>query len=157
MNYMALTGGGEMLVEDVVWYASSSSDAGNSIIYLRNDYGSTWDGTITLRNVNAYHYTPTSGFVVSHTYTNWYFGYECAFPNLIIDGLAFYNIETGKKMTAEEKGNVALIQGAFNSDKNLHLSETNNLPEIALGEGRSALAGLDVQVQAADPVHTTNL
>ena len=38
-----------------------------------------------------------------------------------------------------------------------HLSETNNLPDLALGEVRSALAGLDVQVRAADPVHTTNL
>ena len=38
-----------------------------------------------------------------------------------------------------------------------HLSETNNLPELALSEVQAALAGLDVQVHAADPVHTTIL
>ena len=38
-----------------------------------------------------------------------------------------------------------------------HLSETNNLPELALGEVNAALSGLDVCVRAADPVHTTLL
>ena len=38
-----------------------------------------------------------------------------------------------------------------------HLSETNNLPELALGEVSAALSGLDVRVRAADPIHTTLL
>ncbi|MBE6555436.1 MAG: MBL fold metallo-hydrolase [Ruminococcaceae bacterium] len=38
-----------------------------------------------------------------------------------------------------------------------HLSETNNLPELALSEVRAALAGCDVRVRAADPVHATEL
>ncbi|MBQ9801880.1 MAG: MBL fold metallo-hydrolase [Clostridia bacterium] len=38
-----------------------------------------------------------------------------------------------------------------------HLSETNNLPELALGEVTAALAGFDVRVLAADPVSITEL
>jgi phosphoribosyl 1,2-cyclic phosphodiesterase len=38
-----------------------------------------------------------------------------------------------------------------------HLSETNNLPELALGEVTAALCGCGVCVRAADPVHITEL
>lgn len=38
-----------------------------------------------------------------------------------------------------------------------HLSETNNLPDLALGEVNAALAGLSVCVRAADPIHITEL
>ena len=38
-----------------------------------------------------------------------------------------------------------------------HLSETNNLPELALGEVKAALAGSGVHIGAADPVHITEL
>lgn len=133
MNYMALTGSGEMLIENVTWYASANSASGNSIVYLRNDYGSTWDGTITLRNVKAYHYatpgesyTKNSGYVLYHAYANWYFGYECAFPNVLIDNLTFYDIGTGKLLNANERGTVQFVysSGSFMSEPNIHLSTT---------------------------------
>lgn len=38
-----------------------------------------------------------------------------------------------------------------------HLSETNNLPELALGEVRAALVGFCAQVRAADPITATEL
>lgn len=38
-----------------------------------------------------------------------------------------------------------------------HLSETNNLPELALSEVCAALAGFPVSVAAADPIHITEL
>ena len=38
-----------------------------------------------------------------------------------------------------------------------HLSETNNLPDLALGEVRAALMGFPVQVRAADPISATEL
>ena len=38
-----------------------------------------------------------------------------------------------------------------------HLSETNNLPELALAEVKSALAGTGVHVVAAAPDHITEL
>lgn len=38
-----------------------------------------------------------------------------------------------------------------------HLSETNNLPDLALGEVRAALAGLSVHIAAASPTEITEL
>ena len=38
-----------------------------------------------------------------------------------------------------------------------HLSETNNLPDLALGEVRAALAGYSVTVRAASPDTATTL
>lgn len=38
-----------------------------------------------------------------------------------------------------------------------HLSETNNLPALALGEVQAALAGFHTVVHAADPIHITEL
>ena len=38
-----------------------------------------------------------------------------------------------------------------------HLSETNNLPDLALGEVRAALAGTAVQIAAASPTEITEL
>ena len=38
-----------------------------------------------------------------------------------------------------------------------HLSETNNLPDLALAEVKAALAGCTVQLRAADPIHITEL
>ena len=38
-----------------------------------------------------------------------------------------------------------------------HLSETNNLPDLALSEVTAALAGCDVSLHAADPVQITTL
>lgn len=38
-----------------------------------------------------------------------------------------------------------------------HLSETNNLPELALGEVRAALAGTSVHIAAASPTDITEL
>ena len=38
-----------------------------------------------------------------------------------------------------------------------HLSETNNLPDLALGEVRAALAGFSAEVRAAHPIYTTEL
>lgn len=38
-----------------------------------------------------------------------------------------------------------------------HLSETNNLPDLALGEVRAALVGFSARVRAADPITITEL
>lgn len=52
------------------------------------------------------------------------------------------------------------IRLAANGMKRLllaHLSETNNLPELALGEVRAALAGTSVHIAAASPTDITEL
>ncbi len=98
VNYLALTGSGEFIFEDSTWYQSSSSVA---FMALRADYGYTWDGKITIKNSQAFVYDPSSTAprILLHGYSNWYFGYTCAVPNLEIDGLMFYDISdvTGGK------------------------------------------------------------
>ena len=94
VNYISLIGCGEFYVENSRWYASGTGDGSNSLIHLRNDYGSTWNGTISIKDVEAYAYTTSEPYVVYHTYNNWYYGYTCHFPNIDIDNLELYDIKT---------------------------------------------------------------
>ena len=135
INYLSLTGGGEMLVENVEWYASSSSSAGNSIIYLRNDYGSHWDGTITLKNVVAHHHeemnengviTRYKGYVVYHNYSNWYYGYDAHYPNVIVDGIEYRTLYTDEHIDAKTAGAINFSTSSFVTEPYMHLDYTKN-------------------------------
>ena len=84
INFMELTGKGEMYIENL--HFCSRGPGANLLVYLRDDYGSTWDGTITFKNCTA-HFAPGNAYVFFHQYANWDFGYQCHFPNLILDNL----------------------------------------------------------------------
>ena len=103
---MALTGCGNMYIENVRVFAESHSRAANRMFSMREDYGSTWEGNIYVKNLKAYVYTKRSTlqnavpneyegiFGVSHNYRNWYYGYDCHFPNISFDSVEVYDIET---------------------------------------------------------------
>jgi len=122
-----IIGYGEMLIEDSAIYNYSSLPAGNSLIYLRGDYGSTWDGDIILKNVKAYPYDTSTDGIVYHGYTNGDFGYTCHFPNIVLDNVTYWDRATGARLTANERGPVRLIvlyrsnQYSFLGEPNLHL------------------------------------
>lgn len=135
INYLALTGGGEMLVENVEWYGSSNTAAGNSIIHLRSDYGSHWNGTITLKNVVAHHHeemdekgtiTRNKGYVVYHTYENWYFGYDSYYPNVIVDGIEYRTLYTDEHIDAKTAGAINFSTSPFVAEPYMHLDYTKN-------------------------------
>lgn len=84
INFMELTGKGEMYIENLDF--RSTGPGANLLVYLRDDYGSTWDGTITFKNCTA-HFAAGEAYVFFHQYSNWDFGYRCHFPNLILDNL----------------------------------------------------------------------
>ncbi|MBE6550288.1 MAG: hypothetical protein E7670_07670 [Ruminococcaceae bacterium] len=86
INFMALVGGGEMIIEDTTWISVGTGQTNNTMIYLRDDYGSPWNGTITIKNCTA-EAAGNDFAVFFHKYTNWDFGYKCYFPNVIIDNL----------------------------------------------------------------------
>ena len=86
INFMALVGGGKMIIEDTTWISVGTGQVDNSMISLRDDYGSPWEGTITIKDCVAKAAGNDFG-IISHTYTNWYYGYKCYFPNVIIDNL----------------------------------------------------------------------
>ena len=56
----------------------------NSFVYLREDFGCTWDGTITLKDC-TYHLSEGDANVFFYKFTNWDYGYRCHFPDLVID------------------------------------------------------------------------
>ena len=63
---------------------------------LRSDYGSTWRGTITVKDCtinNWYGSIGTNLAVFGTTWTNHYYGYVCYMPNLVVDNLKWENIK----------------------------------------------------------------
>ena len=63
---------------------------GNNVVYLRNDYGSTWNGDVFIKDVTL---NNTGGVsVFSAAWYNHYFGYKCHLPNkVVIDNLTLKN------------------------------------------------------------------
>ena len=115
INFFAMVGKGDFLIEDCTWIAPASGAANNTILYLRDDYGSPWEGTITIKNTIASNHvdsngTPSAFGIVFHKYQNWYFGYDCYFPNLIIDNLTFTNYADGTKIDMIYTGCAVLNQ-----------------------------------------------
>jgi len=84
INDMELTGVGTLEIENVKWYSYGSS---TPLLFLRSDYGYTWEGDITLKNVEAYIHRNQNLVISNHSYVNWYFGYTSALPNVSIDNL----------------------------------------------------------------------
>jgi hypothetical protein len=100
INFFALVGKGEFLIDNCTWIAPDDGKANNSVIYLRDDYGSPWNGTITIKDtliVNHKENGKASDFgIIFHAYKNWYYGYICHFPNVVIDNVEFTNYEDGE-------------------------------------------------------------
>ena len=83
-------------------------DSSNNLLKLRDDYGSTWDGTMVFNGVdfrvNANSVTPS--IIRSNNDQTHYFGYTSYFPNVYIKGL---NIDTQIKKATEVKS-VSLLE-----------------------------------------------
>lgn len=103
----SVIGSGTLRVENTVIH-------GNSIVALRSDYGSTWDGDVILKDITLINTgTPT---LISGSWVNHYFGYTCHLPaNIIIDGIKL------------DKGNSFYILPNYNSEvaSGMILGETN--------------------------------
>ncbi len=81
-----LIGGGDMIVENTTIIME-----GATLINLRNDYGSTWKGTITLKDckLKPYDTSRNSLFIIGQKWVNHDFGYTCYMPSVTIDNLSF--------------------------------------------------------------------
>ena len=126
VNYLALTGNGEFIIEDTKWVYTGESD---SIIALRSDYGCTWDGEVTIKNVTAYITSKTDGIqVCAFSYKNWYYGYMVGFPSITIDNLKVYNMDTKQYLPSGSVMNVTSI--AINATDSYSVAQ--NLARIHL-------------------------
>ena len=102
INFFALVGKGDFLIEDVTWISAASEmndHNDNSLISLRGDYGSPWNGTITIKDTEARGYAGGGDtWLINHSYRNWDYGYTRHFPNIVVDNLNFTNTDTVKYM-----------------------------------------------------------
>ncbi len=85
-SYINLIGYGEMLIEN-----SCLELKDPTMFQLRRDYGSTWEGTVIIRNCevapNEEVVKKDELFICSAYHVNHNFGYVCHFPNLILDNV----------------------------------------------------------------------
>ena len=91
VSTVSIIGAGDMLIENTTFITRGSSTSTN-MITLRSDYGSTWEGTLTIKDCTvdyAFSDTLTKVNLITATYTNHYFGYETHLPNVVVDNLKF--------------------------------------------------------------------
>ena len=124
VNAMALIGKGDFIIENSKWF---SQDPGVShLLGLRSDYGATWQGDVKIKDLKAYVYPNMPTYLAGHSYYNWYFGYKCYFPNIEIDNITYYNLDTLQPLPA---GHEVLICGqSIANEPAQHLSETVKCP-----------------------------
>ncbi len=118
-----LTGGGDMTIENsqlYFWYDSSP-------ISMREDYGSTWRGTVTVRDsefVSVRGDCKLDSLIVMRS-PNWYFGYDTYSPNIIIDNVKIQNVgkEIALYSTEDLKWNGFYYRSV--NDENLAIKDTS--------------------------------
>jgi len=152
---LALTGCGKVYVENSRIFAESHSS--NSLFGMRADYGSTWDGSVTINGLKAYMYTKVSSMqnasrdaykgitAIGHSFRNWYHGYVCRFPDVTINSLEIYDIETGELVPSGFEIN--LTPKSVTEEPALHLSKTiNTAPSVPYvdNDGDGFVDGTDV-------------
>ena len=98
INFIALTGKGKMIIENVDWESVDMGVTNNTFVYLRGDYGSTWEGDIISRDVRVSAADPEHFSLMNHSYSNFVYGYICTVPNLDYDGITINGFEKGAKV-----------------------------------------------------------
>ena len=91
LTFFAITGNGTFEVRNTRWFSAGEGSTDNSLIYMRGDYGSTWEGDVILDNVTAYA-SPGAFYMFMHAYNNWDYGYKCWIPNIEVNNFSLYDI-----------------------------------------------------------------
>jgi hypothetical protein len=130
VNILALTGMGDFEIRDSRIFSLDPSSTYNTLLHLRADYGSVWNGDITIKNFQAFLYKDAP-YVVMSTYSNWYFGYECAFPSIEMDNVTYYDVEeyykSAQVVPFNEGDRVYLYTGNhITNEPQLHMTTTKN-------------------------------
>ena len=122
INDIELTGYGEFVIENVNWYPYAKT---TPLLFLRGDFGSTWDGNVKIKNTEAYIIEGNGCYIVENDYSNFYWGYQCGIPSLEIDNFDCYNRETGEAL---QNFSVNVLRSFTEADIDKHLSVTNYEP-----------------------------
>ncbi len=92
-----LIGGGDFTLDGTTFYFHQSG----APIQLREDYGATFNGTVTIKDCTINSLGEMTGLVSAPT-ANWDNGYDTYFPNLVIDNLQLGNAQTTFNILAKE-------------------------------------------------------
>jgi hypothetical protein len=80
---LSVIGKGTLYIENTVFHS-------DTVVALRTDYGSTWDGEIVFKNITINN-TGTP-ILVNAGWNNHYFGYTCHLPaKIVVDGITLAN------------------------------------------------------------------
>ena len=82
ISSIRLIGAGDMLIENCKIYLNHYST-----LQLREDYGCTWRGTLTVKNCEYYDTIGEMNCFMIAQSANWNYGYTTYFPNIVIDNL----------------------------------------------------------------------
>jgi hypothetical protein len=118
INFIDLTGKGRMLVENVDWKSVDKGQTNNTFIYLRGDYGSTWEGEIVAKDVRITSADPEVFSLLHHAFMNFKYGYICNVPSLDFDGISIEGKNNGDTVPVMTENRSVL------RDPALHLAKT---------------------------------
>ena len=133
INGMEITGCGELILDNVELFnqgSSSSMGAANSLFYLRGDYGCTWDGDITVKDLDWYVYNTGKLYLFYHGFVNWYYGYTAVFPNLSIENLDLYDIKTYEPINSGRE--IIYTGSTASSTSKAHLNFAHSKSQYAI-------------------------
>ena len=108
--YISVVGGGTLTVEDTTVY-------NDNLIQLRGDYGSSWKGSVVIKNVKLVNVNEARLFEAR--WTNHNYGYQTYLPqDILIENLEVYRGESIYFISSvfSEKGNVGL--DTYNGEEN---------------------------------------
>ena len=114
-----LIGKGTFTVKNVKWFSYNAT--ASSVLALRGDYGSTWDGEIVIDGLDLYATAPELT-LVPFGFANWYFGYKCHIPNVSIKGVRVFDKVTRNPMPAGYPVNI--YSKGIAAEPYMHKAET---------------------------------
>ncbi len=90
ISFFEIIGKGTFILKDTDFYSNGSGE----LVYLRGDYGCTWEGDFIIENVHCYVDPGKQFSIFRHGLTNWYYGYKCHIPAVEIKDVYIHNNET---------------------------------------------------------------
>ena len=133
-EHINLIGDGLAYLENVDVYSAEKK----SIFYLRNDYGSTWNGDVHLKNVNLKipANTTYSVSIFSGNWRNHYFGFTCYVPqNVILDNVKV----TEYSYSVDKSGNRTETSLAVNARALNLYAQLNQYTGVDISDGNATL------------------
>lgn len=114
-----IVGGGRALIENT----TVTSGNKNYFIRIREDYGSTWNGDIYVKNCKmCVTDEEQRAYIIRADWNEHYFGYGCYVPNLYVDG---FSVE--RSCGAPFDGSLSIFKSLANTDEDLRNNGTNPL------------------------------